>query len=131
MGWDTAYTDALSQPLMWGWGAHTPMELYNIYHTDEILGTARYSPYSNKTVDTYMEQALESSDLEESYELWKKAQWDGGTGASGIGDAPWIWLVNVDHLYWVRDGLNTGEQKIQPHGHGWSVVNNADQWFWE
>ena len=31
----------------------------------------------------------------------------------------------------VRDGLNTGEQKIQPHGHGWSVVNNADQWFWE
>ena len=131
VGWDTAYTDALSQPLMWGWGAHTPMELYNIYHTDEILGTARYSPYSNKTVDTYMEQALESSDLEESYELWKKAQWDGGTGASGIGDAPWIWLVNVDHLYWVRDGLNTGEQKIQPHGHGWSVVNNADQWFWE
>ena len=64
-------------------------------------------------------------------ELWKKAQWDGGTGASGIGDAPWIWLVNVDHLYWVKDGLNTGEQKIQPHGHGWSVVNNADQWFWE
>ena len=131
VGWDTAYTDALSQPLMWGWGAHTPMELYNIYHTDEALGTAQYSPYSNETVDAYMEQALESSDLEESYELWKKAQWDGGTGASGIGDAPWIWLVNVDHLYWVRDGLNTGEQKIQPHGHGWSVVNNADQWFWE
>ena len=131
VGWDTAYTDALSQPLMWGWGAHTPMELYNIYHTDEALGTAQYSPYSNETVDAYMEQALESSDLEESYELWKKAQWDGGTGASGIGDAPWIWLVNVDHLYWVKDGLNTGEQKIQPHGHGWSVVNNADQWFWE
>lgn len=44
VGWDTAYTDALSQPLMWGWGAHTPMELYNIYHTDEALGTAQSSP---------------------------------------------------------------------------------------
>ena len=32
-GWDTAYDRALSEPLLWGWGAHTPMELYNIYHT--------------------------------------------------------------------------------------------------
>ena len=32
MGWDTAYDRALSQPLIWGWGAHTPMELYNLYH---------------------------------------------------------------------------------------------------
>ena len=60
---------------MWGWGAHTPMELYNIYHTMEETGTAEYSPYANETVDKYMDEALESSDLEESYELWKKAQW--------------------------------------------------------
>ena len=33
VGWDTAYDRAQSEPLMWGWGAHTPMELYNIYHT--------------------------------------------------------------------------------------------------
>ena len=33
--WDTAYTRAESEPLVWGWGAHTPMELYNIYHTME------------------------------------------------------------------------------------------------
>ena len=30
VGWDTAYDRALSDPLIWGWGAHTPMELYNI-----------------------------------------------------------------------------------------------------
>ena len=35
VGWDTAYDRALSEPLLWGWGAHTPMELYNIYHTIE------------------------------------------------------------------------------------------------
>ncbi|WP_407690973.1 ABC transporter substrate-binding protein [Ruminococcus turbiniformis] len=130
VGWDTAYDRALSDPLLWGWGAHTPMELYNIYHTLEGTNSAGYSPYSNETVDAYMDQALASSDLEESYELWKLAQWDGTTGVTQDGDIPWVWLVNIDHLYWVRDGLNVAEQKIHPHGHGWSVVNNVDQWTW-
>ncbi len=131
VGWDTAYTEAYSQPLLWGWGAHTPMELYNIYHTSPDTGTAQYSPYSNETVDRYMDEALACSDLEESYELWKKAQWDGQTGVTEQGDVPWVWLVNVDHLYWVRDGLTVAEQKIHPHGHGWSIVNNVDQWSFE
>lgn len=130
VGWDTAYDRALSDPLIWGWGAHTPMELYNIYHTMEGKEYAQYSPYSNGTVDEYMDQALACSDLEESYELWKKAQWDGTDGVTQEGDIPWVWLVNIDHLYWVRDGLNVAEQKIHPHGHGWSVVNNVDRWNW-
>lgn len=130
VGWDTAYDRALANPLLWGWGAHTPMELYNIYHTMEGTGTAQYSPYSNETVDTYMDQALASPDLESSYELWQKAQWDGAAGVTQEGDIPWVWLVNIDHLYWVRDGLQVAEQKVHPHGHGWSVVNNVDQWTW-
>lgn len=136
VGWDTAYDRALSDPLLWGWGAHTPMELYNIYHTiagNEIEGreSAQYSPYGNETVDSYMDQALASNDLEESYRLWQQAQWDGAAGVTQEGDIPWVWLVNIDHLYWVRDGLQVAEQKIHPHGHGWSLVNNVDQWSWE
>lgn len=131
VGWDTAYDRAQSEPLMWGWGAHTPMELYNIYHSMEDTGLAQYSPYANETVDKYMDEALESDNLEESYELWKKAQWDGTTGITQDGDIPWIWLCNVDHLYFVRDGLAVADQKIHPHGHGWSIVNNIDEWEWE
>ena len=136
VGWDTAYDRALSEPLLWGWGAHTPMELYNIYHTIEgntVDGKdmAQYSPYANETVDTYMDQALAESDLEEAYTLWQQAQWDGTTGVTQEGDIPWVWLVNIDHIYWVRDGLTVAEQKIHPHGHGWSIVNNVDQWEWE
>ncbi len=133
VGWDVAYDRAQSEPLMWGWGAHTPMELYNIYHTlsDSGIGLAEYSPYGNETVNRYMDEALKASSLEESYDLWKKAQWDGTTGITQQGDIPWIWLCNVDHLYFVRDGLQIAEQKIHPHGHGWSLVNNVDQWTWE
>lgn len=129
VGWDTAYDRAQSQPLVWGWGAHTPMELYNIYHS--IEGSAEYSPYRNETLDGYMDQALASSNLEESYKLWQLAQWDGSTGITQQGDIPWIWLCNVDHLYFVRDGLTVAEQKIHPHGHGWSIVNNIDKWSWK
>ena len=125
VGWDTAYTDALSNPLVWGWGAHTPMELYNIYHTAPGSDSAKYSPYANKTVDERMDAALRCPDLEESYALWQEAQ------KEIAGDVPWVWLVNVDHLYWVRDGLGVAEQKIHPHGHGWSIVNNVDAWEWK
>lgn len=131
VGWDTAYDQAQSEPLIWGWGAHSPMELYNIYHTIKDTGSAEYSPYANETVDKYMDEALASSNLEESYDLWKKAQWDGNTGITQEGDIPWIWLCNIDHLYFVRDGLKVADQKLHPHGHGWSIVNNIDQWEWE
>ena len=126
VGWDTAYEDAQFNPLVWGWGAHTPMELYNIYHTDDPDGySARYSPYACPAADELMDAALACTDLEESYALWQQAQ------EEIAGDVPWVWLVNVDHLYWVRDGLAVAEQKIHPHGHGWSIVNNVDQWSWE
>ena len=131
VGWDDAYDRAQTEPLMWGWGAHTPMELYNIYHTMKDTGLAEYSPYANDSVDRYMDEALASGNLEDSYELWKKAQWDGTAGVTQDGDIPWIWLVNIDHLYWSRNGLKVAEQKIHPHGHGWSIVNNVDQWSWE
>lgn len=131
VGWDTAYDRAQGEPLIWGWGAHTPMELYNIYHTIKDSGSAEYSPYANETVDKYMDEALKSSSLEESYDLWKKAQWDGTTGITQEGDIPWIWLCNVDHLYFARDGLKIADQKLHPHGHGWSIVNNIDEWEWE
>ena len=129
VGWDVAYGRALSEPLVWGWGAHTPMEVYNIYHT--MGDSAEFSPYANETVDKYMDEALAADSLEEAYELWKKAQWDGETGVIQDGDIPWIWLANIDHLYWSRENLNVAEQKIHPHGHGWSVVNNVDQWTWD
>ena len=55
----------------------------------------------------------------------------GADGPGVEGAATWVWLANVNHLYFVRDGLQIAEQKPHPHGHGWSVVNNVDQWSWK
>lgn len=125
VGWDVAYDRAQSELMIWGWGAHTPMELYNIYHTDPETGLARYSPYANELVDQYMDAALAGMDADSSTQQWQAAQ---NVIAK---DVPWVWLANIDHLYWVRDGLKVARQKLHPHGHGWSIVNNVDQWQWQ
>ena len=33
-------------------------------------------------------------------------------------------------LYFAKENLKVAEQKPHPHGHGWSLVNNVDQWSW-
>lgn len=124
VGWDTAYDEAFTQPLVWGWGSHTPIESYNIYHTESGSEYARYTAYSNETVDALMDEALETVDLEESFTYWQEAQ------VIADSDNAWIWLVNIDHLYWVRDDLVIAEQIIHPHGQGWSLINNIDEWSW-
>ena len=30
-----------------------------------------------------------------------------------------------------KENLQVAEQKLHPHGHGWSIVNNVDQWSWK
>lgn len=126
--WDDLDSLVYSTPMLYGFGANDPMEIYNLYYTGVPYNKASYS---NPTLDHYMDQALASTDLKKSYDFWKKAQWDGATGITPEGDEPWIWLVNIDHLYFVKDGLKVAPQKLHPHGHGWSVVNNVDQWYWE
>lgn len=121
-----------SEAVLFGWGAHDPLEMYNIYHSS-LAGVDFLNPnfYSNKTVDSYMEAALKETDQDAANELWKKAQWDGTTGfASEKGDAPWIWLVNLDHCYFIADGLDTGNNRIEPHGHGWPITANITEWRW-
>lgn len=121
-----------SHPVMMGWGSHTPLEMYNLY-SGETKGIGFYNSnyYSNPTVDNYMEKAMQATSNKEAMKNWKKAQWDGKTGFSAKGDAPWAWLVNLQHLYYVREDLVIGEQKIQPHGHGWPITDFIAQWHWQ
>jgi peptide/nickel transport system substrate-binding protein len=104
------------------------MEIESLYSSK---GSFNVASYANDAVDAHIEAALAAPTVEESFEHWKAAQWDGTTGIAPKGDAPWVWIANVDHLFFRRNGLSVAEQKPQPHGHGWSVLNNVDQWSWE
>ena len=127
--WDDIKAKMYSNPVLFGWGSHDPLELYNLYSsTTKGIGWYNTGYYGNPTVDAYMEQALAATSDEEAMAFWQKAQWDGETGLSARGDAPWAWLVNLNHTYFVRDGLDIGKQRVHPHGHGWPVTDNILEW---
>lgn len=119
-------------PVLMGWGSHDPIEMYHLYHSEyRGQGYSNANYYENVKVDQYMEQAITATTQEEANQFWKKAQWDGETGFSALGDAPWVWLVNLQHVYFINENLNIGEQKIQPHGHGWPITEFISDWTWE
>lgn len=129
--WDEIRKLMYSNAVLYGWGSHDPLEMYNLYSSTNA-GVDLYNTgfYQNDIVDGYLNQALAATTAEEANEYWKKAQWDGDTGLSARGDAPWAWLVNLDHLYLVKENLDIGKQKIHPHGHGWPVTDNLIEWKW-
>ncbi|MCM3561593.1 ABC transporter substrate-binding protein [Brevibacillus borstelensis] len=130
--WDDIARMMHSNAVLFGWGSYDPLEMYNLY-SSKTAGIGWYNTgfYANPAVDEYMEKALKATTEEEALGYWKKAQWDGKTGFSAKGDAPWAWLVNRQHLYLVRDGLDIGQPKIQPHGHGWPITDNIVEWSWK
>lgn len=128
--WDDIYPNEYSSPVLWGWGSNSPVEMYELTHS---VGWGNYACYENAQVDANLDAALAQADVSDSYAYYQKAQWDAetGEGVAPQGASTWIWLANVDHLYFQRDGLHVAQQKPHPHGHGWSLVNNVDQWEWE
>lgn len=125
--WDDLYPHQYSDLIVWGWGTNAPVEVYNLNYSS---GTGNYACYESSIVDGYLDEALAQPRVEDSYEFWKKAQWDGKDGIAPQGAASWVWFANVDHLYFSRENLKVADQKPHPHGHGWSLVNNVDQWSW-
>lgn len=125
--WDDIYQRQFSDPVVWGWGSNSPMETYNLTYS---TGNGNYACYENAAVDAHLDAALANPVVADSYDDWKLAMWDGENGVAPQGAATWVWFANVDHLYFVADGLKVAEQKPHPHGHGWSLVNNVDRWSW-
>ena len=61
-----------------------------------------------------------------SNRYWQLAAWDGTTGYSKKGDAPWLWLVTLNFTYAVNDDLYIGTPGIKPHGG--DIFNNIHEW---
>lgn len=127
LSWDDLEPLSYSQPILWGWGSNSPIEVYELNHSK---GWGNYACRANEATDALLDQAVAQPDIADSYGFYRQAQSSEG-GVTPDADAPWVWIANVDHLYFVRESLQVAEQKPHPHGHGWSIVNNVDQWTWQ
>ena len=129
--WDEIYREQHSNAVLFGWGSHDPLEVFRLYDA-KSAGLESYNAgfYSNSTVTRNLEKAQISASFAESLPHWKNAAWDGTTGFGMKGDAAWAWLVNLDHLYFVNKCLDIGPRQIEPHGHGYPLTWNIQDWKW-
>ena len=132
LSWDEIATRMFSQPLMLAWGSLNPMTSFYLFHSSRAGLDDFFNPqnFRSAVVDAHLERAVAARTLEEAAVHFRAAQWDGSTGTSMRGECPYIFLINKQHLYWVRDGLYTGRRR--PHGHGsaWPLVHNLGEWRW-
>jgi peptide/nickel transport system substrate-binding protein len=130
--WDDIMTRMFSEAVMMGWGSAIPNETYYLYRSESALLDDFYNPegYMSETTDAYLNAAMEALTPEEANENWKLVQWDGETGTAMKGECPWVWIVNLDHVTYVREGLSIGNQPIHGHGHGLPLIQNLQDWAW-
>jgi len=131
--WDDIMKRMFSEAVMMGWGSAIPNETYYLYRSEGALLDDFYNPegYMSETTDKYLNAAMEALTVEEANRNWQLAQWDGETGTAMKGECPWVWIVNLDHVTFVRDGLSIGDQPIHGHGHGLPLIQNLHEWAWE
>lgn len=133
VSWDEIMKRMFSDAVMMGWGSAIPNETYYLYRSEGALLDDFYNPegYMNDVTDGYLAAAMEARTVEEANRNWQLAQWNGETGTAMQGECPWVWIVNLDHVTFVRDGLSIGDQPIHPHGHGLPLLQNLQDWRWE
>lgn len=131
--WDDLSKRMFSEGVMMGWGAANPYESYCLYQSAGAFKDDFYNPegYQSEETDQYLSAAMEALTTEEAYRNWKLVQWDGETGTAMKGACPWVWIVNIDHLYYIRDGLDIGVQQLHPHGASMPLLQNLCEWKWE
>ncbi len=118
-------------PTAWIIGRYTPLEFYRFYESNQI-GDAGYgnpAAYKNSAVDGYAEKALQALSQEEANQNWRLAQWDGKAGV--LNDYPYWWIAYSSMVFFVRDGLDLGEQGTPHRTQGAMIMNNLHEWKWK
>jgi peptide/nickel transport system substrate-binding protein len=100
--------------------------IYQQYHSKEADGFyMNPNLYNNTDSDKLMDEAMHSNDLDQANTLWSQSALVNGGGWSPAGDAPFVWLVNYDYNYFIKDGIDIGDQ---PDGLGNDVLINVVDW---
>ena len=125
--WDTIYANMYSSAALMQQTSPDPYKsIYQQYHSKEMDGFyMNPNLYNNSASDKLMEQAMSNSDFNKANSLWSQSALVNGEGWGPAGDAPWVWIANYDYNYFIKDGIDIGEQ---PDGLGNDILINIQDW---
>lgn len=127
--WDEVTALELTSGIVWGWGQYSPTALNSLFNSKLIL-TGNYDNavgFSEPEVDAKIEEAISANNQEAAIAAWKEVQRLADT------EYPYLYLVNIEHCYFVKEGLDLSmaTQVPHPHGHGSPIVCNMADWKWQ
>jgi peptide/nickel transport system substrate-binding protein len=124
--WDDVDKERSTGGVVWGWGQYSPTVLQSLFDSKSFLASAwdNVVGYSNKEVDGLIASALSADSQDAAIKDWQEAQ------RIANADYPYLYLVNIEHCYFVRDALDIspGTQIPHPHGHGSPIICNMKDW---
>ena len=125
--WDTIYANMYSSAALMQQTSPDPYKsIYQQYHSKEMDGFyMNPNLYNNSGADALMEQAMASNDFDQANSLWAQSAYFNGEGWGPAGDAPWVWIANYDYNYFIKDGIDIGNQ---PDGLGNDILINICEW---
>lgn len=124
--WDEINTLQHTAGIVWGWGQYSPTVINSLFNSKLFLSGAydNVIGYSNPQVDLEIHKAYTSSSHEDSIAAWRATQ------EIAKQDIPYLYIVNMEHCYFINDSLDISleTQIAHPHGHGAPIINNMKDW---
>ena len=127
--WDEIAELEFSSGVVWGWGQYSPELIHSLYGSelftkglfDNVVG------FQSEEIDEKIEAAVTANTQDEATENWKAAQ------QLANAEYSYLFLVNIEHCYFVNDSLDLSAdtQIPHPHGHGIPVICNMKDWKWK
>ncbi|MCI5839439.1 MAG: ABC transporter substrate-binding protein [Peptoniphilaceae bacterium] len=126
--WDEAKNIEYNSAVVWGWGQFSPTVLNNLYNSKKFM-KEEYSNvvgFNNTLVDEKINQAILSTDIENTNDLWKEVQNEANK------EYPYLFIANIEHCYFIKNNLDISKdtQIPHPHGHGSPIICNMKDWKW-
>ncbi len=124
--WDEITAMAYSQAVLWGYGQFSPMVIDSLFQSEHFTMQAysNTNGYENEEVDSLIAQAISANNQNDAIGAWKQAQ------TVYAEEYPYLFLVNIEHCYFVSDRLDISvdTQSPHPHGHGIPIICNMKDW---
>ncbi len=124
--WDEISTNMYTAGVVWGWGQYSPTVLSSLFDSKYAYsgGYDNVVAYQSPEVDGLIQQALGATGREGAVAAWREVQ------KVANAEFPYLYLVNIEHCYFISDrlDLSVDTQIPHPHGHGSPIICNMKDW---